>query len=109
VISAPGVSTHLLRPASLGQVHWAKMKSGEEVAIKIQYPIIGAIEKFSLKDICIQSQSSIVSSCPKRPKRKLRGLLWNSGLPGFFKSNLFMWLQLETILLPKFQGELSNL
>jgi predicted unusual protein kinase regulating ubiquinone biosynthesis (AarF/ABC1/UbiB family) len=26
------------KSASLGQVHWAKMKSGEEVAIKVQYP-----------------------------------------------------------------------
>ncbi len=36
-------------PASLGQVHFAKLKSGQKVAVKVQYPLIGKSVETELK------------------------------------------------------------
>jgi predicted unusual protein kinase regulating ubiquinone biosynthesis (AarF/ABC1/UbiB family) len=37
--------------ASIGQVHWARLRDGREVAVKVQYPLIDEIVKADLKNL----------------------------------------------------------
>lgn len=51
--------------ASLAQVHHAVLKSGEEVAIKIQYPSIRKFTLIDMRDCDVLLRSPINSSGPR--------------------------------------------
>jgi aarF domain-containing kinase len=46
-----GFDTHAFAAASLGQVHRARLKSGEEVAVKVQYPGIGTTVRADFRNL----------------------------------------------------------
>ncbi len=69
--------------ASLGQVHTARLKSGEDVVVKVQYPGVEETVKQDLKNIkaLLQTFTLIGRDVMRQHDRPVRGLPGTRGAP----------------------------